>query len=297
MCRSSRRAAISRRVRGGLVFAAGFLLLAARGAATQTVDELRGRYRLPVPGTTELVHPRYRWTLPAMGANTPSGFGAEWGDVWVAASFQERTRFLNRADGSVGFGFGLGDARRALGLRVSVVSFSTARSGFGDRIGVDVHLHRRLPARFGVAVGWENAIRRGGGDSGRSKYLAVSRYFQTSRDARSPFSLVVLSVGMGTDRFQSEDAFRSGEDGVGVFGSAAIRVLAPWSLIGTWTGQDLLLATSLAPFRDHGLVITAGLADVLGTAGDGARVVLGGGMRWDFRRRPARILLEPATER
>ena len=253
----------------------------------QSLQELRGRYVLPVPEYDGILEPRYRWTLPSMGANTPSGFGADWGDLYVGMSYQARTRFLQQDDGSVGFGLGLGDARRAVGLRVSVVSFSTVRSGFGERVGVDLHLHRRLPANFAVAVGWENAIRRGITDSGRSKYAVLSRFFRVRDDVRKPFSLVVLSVGVGNERFQSEDAFRAGEGGIGVFGSAAVRLAAPVSLIANWTGQDLLLAGSVAPLRNHGLVITAGLADVVGTAGDGAPFVIGGGFRFDLSQQAA----------
>lgn len=220
-----------------------------------------------------------------MGANSPTAFGAEWGVVYAAGSYQERTRFSREDDATAGLGFGLGDPREAVGLEVRLLSFSTFRSYFFETGGVDLHLHRRLPGGIAVAAGWESALHWGGGDSGSNPYGAVSRWFTLAEDPAAPLSALVLSVGLGGGRFQSEEAWRAGEDGVGVFGSAALRVVEPVSVVVDWTGQDLLLATSVAPLRRVGLVLTAGVADVTGSAGDGARLVLGAGVGHDFRRR------------
>ena len=67
-----------------------------------------------------------------------------------------------------------------------------------------------------------------------------------------------------------------------VFGSVGLRVVEPVSVIADWTGQDLTLGTSIAPFRNFPLVITPAVADVTGNAGDGARFILGVGFGYSF---------------
>ena len=55
----------------------------------------------------------------------------------------------------------------------------------------------------------------------------------------------------------------------------------PVSFITEWTGQDLALGLSIAPFKNIPLTITPALRDVAG-AGDGARFVVGTGMAFKF---------------
>lgn len=266
----------------------GLALLFLPGAlAGQSAEELRARYLLPVRAADAddrlLVRPG--WTVPAMGGNSPTGYGADWGVVYVAGSFQERTRFSEKADATAALGAGLGDAREAVGLEVRLHSFSTFRSHFFETGGLDLHLHRQLPGGFGLALGWESALHWGGGDSGSNPYGVVSKWFALKADDREPLSALSVSAGVGGGRFQSEEAWRAGEDGVGVFGSLALRVAAPVSVVVDWTGQDLMLATSVAPLRELGLVVTGGVADVAGRAGDGARWVMAASFSHDFRGR------------
>ena len=190
------------------------------------------------------------------------------------AALQLRPRNVDAHDGVVGAGFGLGNAETLVGLEVSVISFSTFRSGWGNRMGVDLKLHRALPGRFGLAVGWEGALIRGRTDGLRSGYAALSRWFVLRPDPRTPFSALVLSVGGGNGRFQDPEAWAAGDRGIGVFGSMALRVLEPVSVIADWTGQDLMLAASIAPLRSHSVVVSVGVADLTGSAGDGSRAIV-----------------------
>ena len=242
-------------------------------------------YLLPTPA--QVWQQTHGWMLPGMSAATPAGFGAEFGMVWAGASYQQRVRYNDKQDGAVAVGFGLGDARRLVGLQVGVTSFSTVNSGFGDRVAVDLHLHRTFAGVYGVAVGWESV--RGSWtvtrDSGENFYAVGSRWLQFRADPREPFSLGMVSLGVGSGRFQTASSFEDRRDGVGVFGSFGVRVLPPLTLLAEWTGQDLLLATSLTPLRSQRLAITAGFTDLTGAAGDGARLVLGGSMGYDFRNR------------
>jgi hypothetical protein len=247
------------------------------------LDELRREYYLP--GGSLPLPPSVSWTIPGMAAATPVGFGASFGTVWAGASYQPKARYANGQTGAAAVGFGLGDAERLVGLQVAVNSFSTISSGFGRRVGVDLHLHRALGDVWGVAVGWESvaapfSVTR---DSGENHYVVGSRWLQLREDPDAPFGLAMLSLGLGTGRFQTETRFFEDAGGVGLFGSFGIRVAAPVSLVVEWTGQDVLLATSVTPLRHHSLAITAGFAEVTGAAGDGARFTVGGSLGYSFR--------------
>ena len=247
------------------------------------LEELRGQYFLP-GGTIPL--PRtVTWTIPGMAAANPSGFGAEFGTAWVGASYQPRARYSTGQTGAAAVGFGLGDASRWVGLQVGINSFSTISSGFGKRMALDLHLHRSFGGVWGVAVGWESpgapeSVTR---DSGENQYLVGSRWLQFRDDPDAPFGLGMVSVGAGTGRYQSEADFHADAGGIGLFGSFGIRLAAPVSLVAEWTGQDLLLATSVTPLRNYGLAVTAGFAEITGAAGDGARFTLGGSLGHAFR--------------
>ena len=247
------------------------------------LDSLRAAFRLEVPPDLTEISPSYR-PVPAMGANSPTAFGAQWGDLFVGAGFAPKARLVEDHDGSFGVGFGIGNAWTLAGLEVSAISFSTFRSGWGNRLGVDLKLHRILPGSFAVAVGWESALLRGVTDGLRSKFFVVSRWFQLREDDTAPFSAMTLSVGVGNGRFQSVEDLQAVRNRIGYFGSAAVRVLQPLSVIADWTGPDLVLATSLAPFDRHAVTGTIGLADVAGNLGDGARLVFSGGYSYRFGR-------------
>jgi hypothetical protein len=168
-----------------------------------------------------------------------------------------------------------------------VISFSTVNSGVGDRTAVDLHLHRALGDVWRLAVGWESVVAgyRITRDSGENLYVVGSRWVQFRSDPNAPFGVAMLSLGIGSGRFQLKEEFYEERGGVGVFGSFGIRVAPPVTLIAEWTGQDLMLATSLTPFRNQHLAITAGFAEVTGAAGDGARFAIGGSLGYDFTRR------------
>jgi hypothetical protein len=94
-------------------------------------------------------------------------------------------------------------------------------------------------------------------------------------------SRVAVTAGVGTGQFQTESALDDDSDGVNVFGNVAVRVAQPVSLIAEWSGQDLGVGVSIAPFKNIPLVITPAVRDLVG-AGDGPRFVLGTGFAFKF---------------
>jgi len=225
---------------------------------------------------------------PASTLSTPTAFGANFGSAFIGLSLVDRPRGGDSPDGSAVLGFGVGDARRYAGLEVAVGVISLSDSNGRDSIGgsgnVNFKLHRILPGNVGIAVGWENAIAWGDArQADSSVYGVVSRAFPLQPSNRRHPLPLVLSVGVGGGRFRSAGDIKADKDSVGAFASAGLRVTPQTSLIANWTGQDLNLGASVAPFRGVPLTITLGLADVTGSAGDGVRFALGIGYGVRFR--------------
>lgn len=214
---------------------------------------------------------------PGSSIQSPTAFGAEFGNFFGVLSYQGRTRFTQDDDGAIAVGFGLGDARKYAGLEVTFTSFSTFRRGFFDAGGVSLKLHRLITSDLAVAVGIENLATWGLTDSGTSGYGVITKYFELQDDVDKPFSSITASVGLGGGRFRSESDVKNGRDSINVFGSVGVRLVRPISFIADWSGQDLALGLSIAPFRNLPLTINPAFVDVTGNAGDGPRFVLGVG--------------------
>lgn len=223
---------------------------------------------------------------PGSSSGSPTAFGADFGSIFAGASYQARTRFTNSADGAISAGFGLGDATKAVGLEVAVSVLDLTSRGSDDqafdRGSISFKLHRRLPNNFAVAIGYENALVWGFTDAGSSFYGVGSKIFQFQDSPSKPFSSLTVSLGVGNGRFRTEDDFNADKKTVNFFGSAGLRVLEPVSIIADWTGQDLTLGASIAPFRRIPIVITPAIADITGSAGDGSRFILGIGYSYSF---------------
>jgi hypothetical protein len=264
-----------------------WVLIVAPEVAAQNVDSVRASYILPPPPSVELDKAAYRST-PGSSTGTPTAYGAEFGDVFLDAGYQDRMRYTKglpwrqRCDGAVAAGLGLGNPRKSLGIELEYTSFSTVRSGFFHNSSFSFKVHRALPGNLAIALGWDDAIHSAGTDGGSSKYAVMTSFIRTRESDGSPFSSITLSAGVGNGRFQHEQAFYDDKHGVGAFGSVGVRVLSPVSLLADWTGQDLMLGASIVPFARIPLFITPSFADVTGSAGDGARFVLGVGMDFNF---------------
>lgn len=268
----------NRRHRNAILAMVAIGLALPLSAGAQTLDDLRQRNRIPVP-SGETVRP-VPGVLPGISVSTPTAYGANFGDVFIGAGFQARTRYApsgrDGIDGSAVAGIGLGNSARAVGVEVAMTFLSTIDSRLFDRTSFSFKVHRLLPANVGIAVGWENAVVIGDdADGGDSLYGVVSKVFQFPDPdfARR----VSLSLGVGNGRFRFEDDVLSDRDRVNVFGSVGVDLIPSVSLLADWTGQDLAMGASWVPFTRFPLVITPGFADITGHAGDGARFILGVG--------------------
>ncbi|EGJ30449.1 hypothetical protein LYNGBM3L_50090 [Moorena producens 3L] len=283
--------------------------LVSRTLVSQSSDSSESPNSSPIPPSTQeqirklqkqldsyKLAPNFRKTSsisPGFNISNPSGFGADNYRGFVGFGFQSRTRFSNNSggligggrDGTLGFGFGLGDARDSVGLQLSytIASFGGSRPlGSG---GVNAKLHAQFAPGWAVALGGEGIINVGRlpegsptefNDFENTYYGAVTKVFNLRRNINDPFSRVVITVGAGTGRFRSVEQITNGENSIGFFGSLGVGVLPSVSLITEWTGQDLAIGASIVPFKGIPLVITPAVRDIAGQ-GDGARFVLGVG--------------------
>ena len=227
-----------------------------------------------IPSTAQMVQSTLR-AQPGNSVGSESAWGAGWADFFVGAGYQERGRFSSKPDGSLSFGFGLGNPQRDIGMEVGINSASTLRQIPGRNGSVSVKLHRVLPGAYGIAVGVENGASWGGTDGGSSTYGAVSHTHKMRDDPSWFLGSIAWNIGIGNSRFLSQDDLARGKRGVNVFGSAGLRLAARASLVGDWTGQDLDAGLSLVPFHRSPLVLSLGLADLTHRAGDGARLIVG----------------------
>lgn len=220
---------------------------------------------------------------PALTISNPAGYGADKNTGYIGATFQSRTRYSSGpSDGGLVVGVGLGDASKSVGVELSytLASFGTSRD-FGTG-GFNAKLHRQIDPDFSVALGWNGLLNLGGfNEFENSIYGSATKVFRLQNDIKSPFSRLALTAGLGLGRFRTEDDVTNDINNFNPFGSIALRVFDPVSLIAEWTGQDLGLGASIVPFKDIPLVITPALRDVAG-AGDGARFVLGVGYSFHF---------------
>lgn len=250
--------------------AAALSLLAAGtlSSPAPAQDAVREELRLPQPPAVEM-SARGRFTAPAAAIGIPTGFGADFGDVFIGGGLQSRTRYSQKMDGGGVIGLGLGDARRYVGVEVAVAQFGTLRSCC--RGGASFKVHRLLPGASSIAVGWENAVGWGTlasaqtgpfTDAGTSVYAVGSKLIPLNSDPGAPFGSIVATVGVGTGRFRSENAILDSLNTVGVFGGVAMRIAQPASLMASWTGQDLNAGLSITPIRRFPVVLSIGAADV-----------------------------------
>ena len=232
-----------------------------------------------IPLRIPLAKPPYR-ASPSITIINPSAYGAAWGNAGIGFGFQERVRFVNKSDGVIGLGFGLGDPQKNIGAQIGI-SLVDVSAPYRDGV-ISLKLHRRLPQDFAVALGVQGLTTWGNTDGGSSVYGVVTKRFKLRQDRVKPFSEIYTSVGVGGGQFRLESNIFNGNETVGVFSSLAVRVIEPLNFVTEWSGQDLTIGTSIVLFRNFPLVIVPGITDITGAAGDGARFIFGVGYTISF---------------
>ncbi len=230
----------------------------AQATSPQDTDALRRQ--LVIDPLVELRIPAYS---PGSSVGVPTAFGANFGDAFVGLSFSNRRPRINEADGALSVGFGLGDSETALGLEVSANIGSLRRFGRNGDIGFK--LHRSLPGKAAIALGFDSGIVWGEENETTvsTLYGAASKVFDLRPGNLEDSLPLTLTLGIGGGRFRSFENIQNGQGGVGVFASAGLRVVPQASVIGSWTGQDLNLGVSYVPLKTTPLFLTFVVGNVL----------------------------------
>ncbi len=228
-------------------------------------------------------------SAPGVSTASPLAFGPNFGDVFFGGGYQQKTRNGGGDDGSLSGGFGLGNSQTAIGLEVVLVSASTVRSGLFERTMMSLKAHKSLPSNSAIAFGVEGINLSGESGADPNWFVAASRVvaLRNGGDDNTPFSQATLNIGAGNGRFcQAEevatDVFNTKDCGAMVFASAGLRANKYIGLIADYTGQDINLGVSLAPFPKFPIVLTPALVDVAGMANKEMRFTLGAGIGMRF---------------
>ncbi len=215
---------------------------------------------------------------PALSIYIPVGYGLDGWSVWGSGTFQAGVREDTGSVGAGGIGVGLGDAKKAVGLELGYTFVDSEDFGEG---GFSGKLHRRIGNDLSVAVGWNGFLNIERNDFEQSIYGVATKIFRLRESLDDPFSRIALTVGAGNNQFRTNYDRDEFENGTNVFGNLAFRIIRPVSLIAEWTGQDLALGLSIAPFKNIPFVITPAVRDVTGS-GYEPRFVLGAGVSFKF---------------
>ncbi len=232
---------------------------------------------------------------PVGGLTTPTGFGANSGDLFIGAGYQDRLKpVLGNNTEAFGLtaGFGIGDSVNAIGLETS---YST--SGYGDstslpvntaqglfdRGGVNFKLHKQFGDNVAIAAGWENAIRFDS-DPTRETFYGVLTGVLPVSDTNN----FTASVGIGNGRFRPVSAILANvnNDETSIFGSLGFRVSENVGLVADYNGRNFSLGLPLSfQLSDNvGFQLTPAILDVTGDriSGEESRFAVSGGLGFKF---------------
>ncbi len=234
------------------------------------------------------LNPVTRGASPGIGANIPTAWGAYKGDLGIGFGLQQLRFNRQDYDAAAGLTFGLGNPSGRTGFEIGFNVLDISR--LGRRGSFNFMVHHAVSDTLSVGVGIEDALTYGDTAAVRldergtrnSVYGVASKFVRLKEDGSQPFSRAYLTLGVGNNRFLSESKLINGEGGVNVFGGAAFNVSRRANAFAEWTGQDLIVGASIAPFRRVPIVITPALADITGRAGNGARFVLGVGYGFSY---------------
>jgi S-layer homology domain len=222
---------------------------------------------------------------PAGGITTPTAFGANWGDVFVAAGYQNNLPVAFAPGGGnstvYGGGIGLGNSRDFVGLEAS---YTAAGTSFADRGGINFKLHKQFGDNFAVAAGWENAIRNGytaANDPRDTYYGAVTGILPLGAATN-----LTATVGAGNGRFRTFGDLTADNNNVNVFGSLGFRFTENIAIAADYNGRNFSVGLPLTVKLGDGvgLQVTPALLDFAGdqTSGPGSRFGIGGGIGFNF---------------
>jgi hypothetical protein len=248
---------------------------AAPVATTIGQKDLDSRLGLPTAPPVVAATTAAPTNAPVSSVTIPSAFGANWGDVFITAGYQDRV-----PGSGYGAGFGLGDAKNFVGLESSYsTSAGNGNSLFNQGAG-NFKLHKLLGDNLAIAGGWENAIRQNLPNGTRDTFYGV---VSTVLPVGST-SNFTASVGAGNGRFRTFDDVNNNRDSTNIFGSLGFRATENIGLVADWDGNaiNLGLPLTLKLGDSLGLQVVPSWLNVSNSNGGSSQFGLGGGVGFRF---------------
>lgn len=242
-------------------------------AADQVRDDLR------IEPLTTAADPAQTFP-PSPNAGIPSAFGAEWGDVFFSASLAGADRLRPEADGSLSMGFGLGDARRAIGVELAY-NLQSIRQ-FGENGGFDAKVHRDVyssdDTQVAAAVGINNFVSYGSDAAGTtsSVYGVVTAAHLLQPDHPVNRLPITATLGAGSGYFSGENT------DVGVIAGVGLQVHPQFSINTAWSGVGLNVGASIVPEPTLPLTLNLLYGDIGNNTPAGSVAVLSIGYGFNF---------------
>ncbi|MEM9926918.1 MAG: hypothetical protein AAF915_24770, partial [Cyanobacteria bacterium P01_D01_bin.50] len=152
------------------------------------------------------------YASPALSVYIPVGYGSHRNTGFVAGSYQSNVRFSNKDDGAFGFGVGLGDADKSVGVVISYTAASFGGSRDFGSGGFNLKVHRRFKGDWSAAIGMNGILNIGDyedpdidgvNDFENSLYAVATKIFRTKDDINKPFSRVAVTAGVGNGQFRT----------------------------------------------------------------------------------------------
>jgi len=229
------------------------------------------------------------WASPSLAFGIPTGFGAQWGNVFAGVAFFGGNDVTNKKDLILSAGFGLGNPQKNVGVTLVFLIydvFDPQNDNLAlEEYGMGIKFHRYLGDGYSVAIGKANVFFTGVPEDIKrddTYHLSLSKFIAFKNSSREWLSALLLTAGIGNERFLPLSKQASGEGGVNFFAGAGLRVIGPLAVIAEWKGYDIDLAISITPIRTINLVFNVGIINVLSNAAGGPQLLATGGLGFDF---------------
>ena len=227
---------------------------------------------------------------PGLSFGAPSAYGAGGGSVFIGISygadgqdglFTIRDKNNQKvADGSMNFGFGIGDPNKlAAEVSVGIISLAcqNGTSCFGADGTMGVKVHKKFEGQFidGVGFGYSDLVRWGEA----SDFATI--YGVASKDLKIKNKEGLISLGVGTGSFRTKSDMDSNKNNPNLFGGIGVKLSSRLSIASSWNGSTLGAGFGLSPF-DFPLSVSAGVTDITDVNGKGYQYSINIGYSYNF---------------
>jgi hypothetical protein len=255
-----------------------YIVNCAPNAPVANAPDLNTRLGLPTPPPVVSTTATRRGAVnaPVNNVTVPIAFGANFGDIFATAGYQDRVPGTG-----YGVGIGLGNAKDSIGVEAS---YSTSANTGGNSIfnqgAFNFKVHKSLGDNFAIAGGWENAIRQNLPAGTTNTFYGVATKIIPVGES----SNFTASVGAGNGRFRSVGDVAANRDTVNLFGSLGFRATENIGVVADWDGNAVNLGLPLT-FKvgdNLGFQVTPSLLNVSGSNGGSSEFGIGGGVGFNF---------------